>query len=341
MIKKIMSLLLVVVMLSSFVCFAAKTGDVAGNYYYVDVKTYMRNQLIDAYNVGNKTVILAEALRSYGFDVVWSAEERTLTITDNKGAAVSNAQGTPTGVEGAVAGKYYHTDIVAIFNGTPVESYNIGGQTVIPAAALRQFGFNVVWDDETNRVLIDTDPNKVPSNAKPVVAPSVPVSPSTNAAYTQKAQQTYRNRLVYVTKSISFNGYELLTSNNCYIYSASENKYYIPFNAFADCLGITYSWNAAASTMSVVVPADDVIKAANSTFKSAYEPTGILQYTPVDVEFNIEKGGELKSNIGAVLYGSELFVCADDLASALGMYCFNGNEIFTASLAYYMYSQGM
>lgn len=327
--KKIISILLAAVMMTSLVCFAAKTGDVAGDYYYVDVKTYMRNQLIDAYNVGNKTVILAEALSSYGFDVVWNPSERTLDIKDNGAAAVSNAKGVAQGEQGAVAGQYYYTDIVTIFNGTEVESYNIGGQTVIPAAVLRDFGFNVVWDADTNRVLIDTDPNAVPVN-----------SGSSAEEYTLKENQTFRNSLSLITKAVNFNGYQMLTSNDCYIISNFENKYYVPFKAFADCLGITYLWNGATSTMTVTVPADDVIKPANSTAKSFNTPTGIMQYDVKDVVLNIARGTETYSDVDAIVYGSELFVEAQSLAKALGMYCYNNTEFFTASLAYYMFTQG-
>ncbi len=331
--KKFISVLLAAVMLASTVCFAANTGDIAGNYYYVDVKTYMRNQLIDAYNVGNKTVIPAEALASYGFSVVWNGQSRTLSITDLKGTAVSNANGMASGKQGAIAGQYYYTDIVTTFNGTKIESYNIGGQTVIPAAVLRNFGFNVVWEADTRRVLIDTEPNAVPSNASSMPSASLD-------AYKLKDNQTYRSSLRMITKAVSMNGYQLVTSHDCYIISPLEGKYYVPFKAFADSIGATYVWDSSSSTMTVTVPADDLINPKNAGFKNSSEPAGIMQYELKDIVFNISRGGQTYSNINAALYGSEVFVESSSLAEALGMYCFNNTEFFTATMAYYIFTQG-
>lgn len=331
--KKLLSVLLILVMLSTSVCLAAKTGDVAGNYYYVNVKTYMRNRLIDAYNVGNKTVIPAESLSSYGFSVVWNAQNRTLSITDLKGTAVSNAKGLANGTNGAVAGQYYYTDIVTTFNGTKIESYNIGGQTVFPAAVLRDFGFSVVWDAATNRVLIDTDASAVPSN-------STVSSSSSTGDYTVKATQKYRSTTRLITKSVSVNGYQLDTSSNYYIHSSLDSCYYVPFKAFADSIGATYSWNPATQTMTVTVPEDSKINPKNCGFKNNSQPVGTMQYGITDIVFSISRGGSLYSNLDAVLYGNEVLVKSTDLADALGMYCFNNTEFFTAQMAYFIFTEG-
>ena len=101
--KKIISIILVVIMLVSAMCISvsAATGK-AGNYYYTDIKSYVRGKLIDSYNVGGKTVILVEALRTYGFNVDWDGNARTLTITDTKGTATSSATAAANGAIGAV-----------------------------------------------------------------------------------------------------------------------------------------------------------------------------------------------------------------------------------------------
>ena len=65
-----------------------------------------------------------------------------------------------------------------------------------------------------------------------------------------------------------------------------------------------------------------------------------MQYELKDIVFNISRGGQTYSNINAVLYGSEVFVESSSLAEALGMYCFNNTEFFTATMAYYIFTQG-
>ncbi|MBR5517962.1 MAG: hypothetical protein IKV86_02940 [Clostridia bacterium] len=329
--KKIISIMLAVIMLVSAMCISvsAATGK-AGDYYYTDIKSYVRGQLIDSYNIGGTTVILVESLRTYGFNVDWNPDARTLTITDFKGAATSSATPTATGAIGAVAGSYYHTDIVTYFNGVAIESYNLGGQTVIPATKLRDFGYNVVWDADNRRVLIETDPTQLAS------IPAASVSSFDNV--TVKAEQIYHGTTKLIANSITFNGWTLVTSNDCYIETSLDKKNYIPFRAVADCLGITYGWDSASSTIAVSVPSDNVIKPANQKIKSNYKTFGTIEYEIQDIVLNIRNGEELHSDVDAVLYGSEIFVEAKDLAEALNFFCVNQVDFYTETMMYMVYS---
>lgn len=152
-----------VTLFSSSVSFAA-SGDIAGNIYYTDIKTYIYHSPITSYNIGGKTVIDAEILNwHYGFDVYWLANERKLEITD-KGGEFNSLQAmsgklveSSEGEVGTVSGPYYETDIVTTLNGEPIESYNIGGRTFIVAEAMRDFGYNVDWDAD-KRILTVTKP---------------------------------------------------------------------------------------------------------------------------------------------------------------------------------------
>ena len=148
---------------ASAAAFAAP-GDIAGNIYYTDIKTYIYHSPITSYNIGGRTVIDAEILNwHYGFDVYWYADTRRLEITDKgdefnslqamSGELVESAEGTV----GEVFGSYYETDIVTTLNGSPIESYNIGGRTFISAEAMRDFGYNVDWN-ESARTLTITKP---------------------------------------------------------------------------------------------------------------------------------------------------------------------------------------
>ena len=325
MIKKLISSVLIILMLVSTLCLAAKPGDVAGNYFYTDIKTYMRGQLLDSFNVGGKTVILCEALRDYGFNVSWDGVARKLTVVDIKGNATSNATGAANGAIGTIAGDYYHTDIVTVFNGVEFESYNIGGQTAIPATDLRNLGYDVVWDEANRRVLIDTNPNTFVSGTDEIDNVTV------------KEQQFYHGTYVMRTDAVSFNGMQLVTDHDCFIETSVDKKNYVPFKAFADCLGISYSWNSATSTLAVNVPSDKEIKAKNSRYKSTFKTYGTIDYEIKDIVFNIVNGNESFNDLAAIVYGTEVFVDSEDLGKALGFYCLNGTDFYTETMAYYMY----
>ncbi len=143
----------------------AAPGDVAGQYYYTDIKTYVYHSPITSYNIGGKTVIDAEILNwHYGFDVYWYEDTRRLEITD-KGGEFNSYQAmsgelcsSENGAVGETAGDYYYTDIVTTLNGKEIESYNIGGRTCILAEALSDFGYNVDWN-EAERTLTISKPS--------------------------------------------------------------------------------------------------------------------------------------------------------------------------------------
>lgn len=61
--------------------------------------------------------------------------------------------GSPYGANvGDAAGHIYSTDILTYVDDVPITSYNIGGKTVIPVEELRDYGFEVNWN-EADRVL--------------------------------------------------------------------------------------------------------------------------------------------------------------------------------------------
>ena len=313
-------------MVASTLCISANAAGVAGNYYYTDIKTYVRGQLIDSYNVGGKTVILCEALQDYGFNVYWDANNRLLKITDVHGSAVSNAADSTTGAIGAVAGSYYYTDIVTYFNDVVMESYNLGGKTVIPATSLRNLGYDVVWDETNRRVLIDTDTNNFVAGTSAI--DNVTVKPN----------QVYHGTIAITADAVNFNGSRLVTAHDCYIETSLDKKIYVPFRAFADCLGISYSWDSATSTLAVAVPDDKIIAAKESKLKTNYKNYGVLEYEVQDIVFNIVNADKTYNNVDAVVYGTEVFVEAQSLANALGFFCVNHVDFYTKSVLYLQYS---
>ena len=147
-----------------FICsgsvFAAP-GDIAGQYYSTDIRTTLNGEEIDSINIGGKTLISAEDMIYYSFGVYWNPDARTLEVY-----RVSHASnGAPPAVEknnypaGTVKGNYYDTDIITYLDGKPVTAYNIGGRTYILAEQMRDFGYEVIWD-ETGRTLDIVSPDR-------------------------------------------------------------------------------------------------------------------------------------------------------------------------------------
>ena len=63
------------------VCYA---NEDLGNAIYTDIVTYINHVPIQSHNFNGKTLIVAEDLTHFGFDVKWNEYKRTLTITRNK-----------------------------------------------------------------------------------------------------------------------------------------------------------------------------------------------------------------------------------------------------------------
>ncbi|MDR1542339.1 MAG: hypothetical protein LBU32_31060 [Clostridiales bacterium] len=142
--------------------YAANPGTVDGNYYYTDIVTYLWNTPVNSINIGGVTLIDAESMSHYGFTVKWHSKERWLEILAGKEDISSAAKNgslldMKAGKTGTVAGKYYYTDIKTTLNGEKIISYNIGGRTFIGAEAMRDFGYDVIWDNNARALTISKD----------------------------------------------------------------------------------------------------------------------------------------------------------------------------------------
>lgn len=150
-IKKLLNLVLCSILLVSALSTVghAKTGDVIGYAKYTDIAAYINHYPITSYNINDYTVVVAEDLQNYGFDVEWNGTDRTLSIKRNKWYEIK-----PSGQVYKYSSKlgqnsypYLETDIVTYVNGQKVDSFNIGGKTCIYLDALSSYG-EVVWVPE-------------------------------------------------------------------------------------------------------------------------------------------------------------------------------------------------
>ena len=226
-------------------------GEKAGDIYETDITAYVKNAPITSYNIGGKTVIDAEILNwHYGFDVYWHEDERLLDISD-KGADFVSLQAAAgdvvektDGKPGDIAGSYYATDIVAKLNGKEIESYNIGGRTVIVAEDMANCGYDVVWDENARTIKVlftsdtyaqETDIGKVSSTAGGTLT---------------KGGTDFYSMGSSKNGSVIFDGKELDAEGKIYR-NGWQNTAFIPLVKTLDAIGAKYEWNNEDKTLSV------------------------------------------------------------------------------------------
>ena len=171
--KKFIFILLILT-LSALGVYAAP-GDVVGEIHSTDILAYINGRQINSYNIGGKTVVLAEELcdnntgANYGFICDYDNDSRTLALT----STFTEGNVSPKinrGTVGSVLGNVYETDIKVIFNSHEIKGYNIGGQTAVCIEDLgaysegehnAQYGYskylcNAVWNGQTREITLNT-----------------------------------------------------------------------------------------------------------------------------------------------------------------------------------------
>ena len=152
--KKTIGIILAIVMMFCGMTSAyAALGDVEAYTTYTDICTYINHFIIESYNIDGYTVVVAEDLVDYGFNVNWDGENRTLYITRNyeKNEIYLDwsklTYETAPNMIGKQALPVLSTDIKTYVNGIEAKSYNIGGMTVVDFEALSKFG-SVQWNPD-------------------------------------------------------------------------------------------------------------------------------------------------------------------------------------------------
>lgn len=136
-------------------CYADKF---LGNAIYTDIVTYINHVPIQSHNFNGKTLIAAEDLTHFGFDVKWNEYKRTLTITRNKNNGIDIPFVTcPTKNEVGKKEFAVTTTDVGVYTGNyKYSSYGgIDGYTLIDVNDLSCFdNVNIVWVPEVRALKI-------------------------------------------------------------------------------------------------------------------------------------------------------------------------------------------
>jgi hypothetical protein len=143
-----------------------ENGEPIGDVMSTDIKAYINGSPIPSFNIGGTTVVMANDLKSYGFDVNWNEGSREVIIKLNPTKeikALPKSNDNSVNDVGRVLSKVLYTDISVFLDGRKVVSYNVNGSTALYISDLSLYG-NVVWDGEKRQinVTLDSKPQKDP-----------------------------------------------------------------------------------------------------------------------------------------------------------------------------------
>lgn len=141
------------------ICAYGKTGDVAGNIYSTDIKAYINDVQVNSYNIGGKTVVIAEEiakLHTYNNDL------RVLILEDINPQYIVGSQNANTEKAGVPIGKIYETDIKTYFRGKELTSYSLNGKMAVVVEELgddnsfSDIGGKYVWSENERTLCLES-----------------------------------------------------------------------------------------------------------------------------------------------------------------------------------------
>lgn len=127
---------------------------------------------------------------------------------------------------GDLIGKVLYTDIVTILDGKPISSVNIGGRTAIIVEDLKDYGYNVTWDEDKRILDVETeeqsDSNTVSTITGMIMLPDGQVAPEggieieigarmANEVISTKEASGVPGTLVKYTKTVIYEGNNFAT----------------------------------------------------------------------------------------------------------------------------------
>jgi len=133
--KKLAGIILLILSIFSTASVYAQSN-VIGHIYSTDILAYVNGEPIKGYNIGGRTVVIAEDLADsantyYGFSYIYDDKKRLFEINSCFFKSEAEFRKLERGVPGRIEGDVYATDIKVIYNGIEINGYNIGGKTAI------------------------------------------------------------------------------------------------------------------------------------------------------------------------------------------------------------------
>ncbi len=142
-------MLVTVCVLLTLTAAALRVGEIVDYVLSTDIRAFIHGYEIPAYNIGGRLGVVAEDLSGYGFSVEWDGEARTLAVNRCESAAFAPVAVLELSKDpiGTSIMPVLHTDIVTYLDGTAVQSFNIGGRTILYFSELARYGSHCYDND--------------------------------------------------------------------------------------------------------------------------------------------------------------------------------------------------
>lgn len=115
-------------------------GEEIGSVYSTDIVTYINGYPINTYSVNNSLYIIANDLEKYGAKTEWKENEKCLNISMAGQTLYAGNCYNSSLAYGTEIGKIYYSDIKVSFEGSIVNSYNMGNYMLLYVGDLDKFG---------------------------------------------------------------------------------------------------------------------------------------------------------------------------------------------------------
>lgn len=163
-----------------------------GAVIYSDIGAYVNHYPIASYSCIGKTVVVAEDLRNYGFDVDWNGDARTLNILPNYTKEISGCGTVYSGAgrQGNVFTYTCDSDIKVYIGDIEIPAYCIDGYMMVSIEDLADLseGIEFTWDSSTRSAKlwiswcaitvwqplpVDVTVNNYPSDSEPTYSAGI------------------------------------------------------------------------------------------------------------------------------------------------------------------------
>ena len=156
--KIILMAICVVMVLMTMMPVLAANGDIVGKIYSTDIKACINGIWVESYNIGGKTVVIAEDITT---QFKYSDELRTLIIDDFNPDYLIGGENSGGQKTGKVIGNIYETDIKTYFRGKELTAYSLNGKMAIVVEELgadnefSKIGGKYIWNAEKRTIELE------------------------------------------------------------------------------------------------------------------------------------------------------------------------------------------
>ena len=157
--RRLLGILVFLVFFTGAMNCHAAVGDCVGNIYSTDIKAYINDIPVKAYNIGGRTcVAIEEVTTAYAYNDKF----RTLLVSSLAPEYLMQDRSFSENLSvGEIVGDIYSTDIKTFFYDKEIPSYNIGGKTCVAIEDIGNdndfsiVGGKYIWNPENRTISLE------------------------------------------------------------------------------------------------------------------------------------------------------------------------------------------